>query len=73
VVKFRVLWVVGIQSFWPAPARQSRPLSEMLEGVTFAFVCVDRGSARAGIFDLLISRGIPFIDVGMGLVDYRIG
>jgi hypothetical protein len=38
-----------------------------LEGVTFAFVCVDKGSSRAGIFDLLISRGIPFIDVGMGL------
>lgn len=37
------------------------------EGVTFAFVCVDKGSARAGIFDLLISRAIPFIDVGMGL------
>jgi len=37
------------------------------EGVTFAFVCVDKGSARAGIFDLLISRGTPFIDVGMGL------
>lgn len=38
-----------------------------LEGVTFAFVCVDKGSARAGIFDLLIAKGIPFIDVGMGL------
>jgi hypothetical protein len=38
-----------------------------LEGVTFAFVCVDKGSSRAGIFDLLISRRIPFIDVGMGL------
>jgi len=35
--------------------------------VTFAFVCVDKGSARAGIFDLLISERIPFIDVGMGL------
>lgn len=41
--------------------------SEDLEGVTFAFVCVDKGSSRAGIFDLLISMGIPFIDVGMGL------
>lgn len=40
---------------------------EDLEGVTFAFVCVDKGSSRAGIFDLLISKGIPFIDVGMGL------
>jgi hypothetical protein len=38
-----------------------------LEGVTFAFVCVDKGSARAEIFDLLIRLGIPFIDVGMGL------
>jgi hypothetical protein len=38
-----------------------------LKGVTFAFVCVDIGSSRAGIFDLLITDGIPFIDVGMGL------
>lgn len=40
---------------------------EDLDGVTFAFVCVDKGVARAGIFDLLFSMGIPFIDVGMGL------
>ena len=38
-----------------------------LDGVTFAFVCVDKGPSRAGIFDLLLSKGIPFIDVGMGL------
>ncbi|MER9455616.1 ThiF family adenylyltransferase [Mesorhizobium sp. M0478] len=38
-----------------------------LEGVTFAFVCVDKGSARAAIFELLAGMGIPFIDVGMGL------
>jgi ThiF family len=38
-----------------------------LEGVTFAFVCVDKGSARAEIFDLLLSKSIPFIDVGIGL------
>ena len=41
--------------------------NESLAGVTFAFVCVDKGSSRAGIFDLLMARGIPFIDVGMGL------
>jgi hypothetical protein len=40
---------------------------EELEGVTFAFVCVDKGSSRAAIFELLLSRRIPFIDVGMGL------
>jgi hypothetical protein len=38
-----------------------------LEGVTFAFVSVDRGPSRAAIFDLLLSKKIPFIDVGMGL------
>ena len=41
--------------------------AEDLDGVTFAFVCVDKGSSRAGIFDLLIAKSIPFIDVGMGL------
>ncbi|QAY95266.1 hypothetical protein CWB41_05570 [Methylovirgula ligni] len=38
-----------------------------LVDVTFAFVCVDKGSARSEIFDLLIRLKIPFIDVGMGL------
>lgn len=38
-----------------------------MEGVTFAFVCVDKGSSRSEIFDLLIAKEIPFIDVGMGL------
>jgi hypothetical protein len=36
-------------------------------GVTFAFVCVDKGTSRKGIFDLLLAKAIPFIDVGMGL------
>lgn len=41
--------------------------AQELAGVTFAFVCVDKGTARAEIFDLLIRLKIPFIDVGMGL------
>jgi hypothetical protein len=41
--------------------------TEDLNGVTFAFVSVDKGSSRAGVFDALISERIPFIDVGMGL------
>jgi hypothetical protein len=39
----------------------------VLEGVTFAFVAVDKGSARKAILDLLIAMNIPFVDVGMGL------
>ncbi|MEP6789187.1 MAG: ThiF family adenylyltransferase [Acidobacteriota bacterium] len=38
-----------------------------LDGVTFAFVSVDKGSSRSDIFDLLIKKKIPFIDVGLGL------
>jgi molybdopterin/thiamine biosynthesis adenylyltransferase len=38
-----------------------------VRGVTFAFVCVDKGSSRAGIFELLLANQIPFIDVGMGI------
>ncbi len=41
--------------------------AEDLAGVTFAFVCVDNGAARAETFDLLTRLGIPFIDAGMGL------
>ncbi|MEO6228545.1 MAG: ThiF family adenylyltransferase [Ferruginibacter sp.] len=40
---------------------------EELEGVTFAFICVDKGTSRAGIIEALIKMKIPFIDVGMGL------
>jgi ThiF family len=38
-----------------------------LDGVTFAFVCVDKGTSRATVFNLILSKRIPFIDVGMGL------
>lgn len=38
-----------------------------LDGVTFAFVCIDDGDARREIFDLLSDLKIPFIDVGLGL------
>lgn len=41
--------------------------SDEITGVTFAFVCVDKGSSRAKIFKLLVDAGIPFIDVGMGV------
>lgn len=41
--------------------------TEDFRDVTFAFVCVDKGSARSEIFKLLNELNIPFIDVGMGL------
>ena len=41
--------------------------SHELDEVTFAFICVDKGSSRAAIFDVLLTLKIPFIDVGMGM------
>lgn len=55
----------GGLSFYKTKVGPSCP--DGLEGVTFAFVCVDDGPSRAGVFDLLLSAGVPFIDVGMGL------
>jgi tRNA A37 threonylcarbamoyladenosine dehydratase len=40
---------------------------EMLDGMTFCFVSIDRGSAKRAIVDSLEARSVPFIDVGMGL------
>ena len=48
------------------PKMLDRASAGDLDGVTFAFVCVDKGSARGEVFQMLIERGIPFIDVGMG-------
>jgi molybdopterin/thiamine biosynthesis adenylyltransferase len=41
--------------------------TEELKGVTFAFICVDKGASRADIIEVLIKMKVPFIDVGMGL------
>lgn len=41
--------------------------NEELKDISFAFVCVDKGSSRSEIIELLMEMKIPFIDVGMGL------
>ena len=38
-----------------------------LDECTFVFVAVDNGKARRVITDHLVKKGIPFIDVGMGV------
>jgi len=40
----------------------------LLEGITFAFLCLDTGKAKRAIVDWLLEKNIPFIDVGMGIV-----
>ncbi|MBU1822077.1 MAG: ThiF family adenylyltransferase [Bacteroidetes bacterium] len=38
-----------------------------LQGLSFVFLCVDRGNARQLIVEALEAYNIPFIDVGMGV------
>jgi len=40
---------------------------DQLNGVTFVFLCLDTGEHKRGIVAHLEERGVPFIDVGMGL------
>lgn len=43
----------------------------LLEGLTFAFISIDRGPARKLIVEYLQAREIPYIDVGIGLHTYN--
>jgi len=47
----------------------------LLEGTTFAFLCMDAGEPKRLIVEKLEALGVPFIDVGMGLelVDGSLG
>jgi hypothetical protein len=39
----------------------------LLEGSTFVFLCLDKGSVKGPIIRYLEEQGIPFLDVGMGI------
>lgn len=38
-----------------------------LSGMSFAFVCIDKSEHKEAIIGSLLSLGVPFVDVGMGL------
>lgn len=40
---------------------------ELLKGLSFVFICIDRNSTRGMIISNLIDFEIPFIDVGLGV------
>ena len=46
----------------------------LLDGFDFVFISIDSGSVKEGIFAFLKSKGIPFVDVGIGvqLVDDKL-
>jgi hypothetical protein len=52
--------------------RHNEPLTSanlhLLEGINFAFLCLDVGKPKRAIVDRLIAKGVPFIEVGMGII-----
>lgn len=40
---------------------------DLLQGLDFVFLCLDRGGAKAPIVQALEEAGLPFVDVGMGV------
>lgn len=40
----------------------------VLREMSFVFLCLDRGSAKKVIIESLVEWGIPFVDVGMGIL-----
>ena len=43
-------------------------LTVSLSQMNFVFLCLDRGSAKKAIIEALVEKGIPFVDVGMGIL-----
>ena len=41
--------------------------ADLLDGVTFAFICIDNGPSKKAVIAKLEKIGVSFIDVGMGL------
>ncbi|MDK3075492.1 ThiF family adenylyltransferase [Sedimentitalea sp. JM2-8] len=41
--------------------------AHLLDDMDFVFLCVDSGAAKRPVVERLEARGIPFIDVGMGI------
>jgi hypothetical protein len=56
-------------------ARLTADNLSLLDGTTFAFLCMDAGDAKRAIVGKLDALGVPFIDSGMGLdlVDGSLG
>ncbi len=48
-------------------ARVGQSNVAVLEGLSFVFLCLDKGGAKAVIVEALEQANVPFVDVGMGV------
>lgn len=53
----------------PHPYKITADNVHELQGMNFAFIAIDHGKSRKLIVDYLTALGIPFIDVGMGIIN----
>jgi molybdopterin/thiamine biosynthesis adenylyltransferase len=51
----------------PNPVYITEDNYELLLGLSFVFICVDKDSVRHAIIKLLLKLNIPFVDVGLGV------
>ena len=51
----------------PHPVALDANAAHLLDGITFAFLCMDASPGKAIAVAALEQRGVPFIDCGMGL------
>jgi len=71
---FRAIYAKMHRNVIAHPVRIDETNCSLIEALDFVFVCVDRGDVRRFLVEYLGTRGIPFIDVGMGveLVDDKL-
>lgn len=64
---FAALYSAMRRGIIPHPVEITSANLRLLDGMQFVFLAIDNGPAKAPIIDHLAQRGIPFVDVGMGL------
>lgn len=62
---FKVIYSKMHRGIKPHPIYLDESNMSMLEELNFIFLCIDKGFAKKVIIDYLISKKIPFIDVGL--------
>jgi ThiF family len=55
----------------PHPVRLDASNADVLNGMSFVFLCMEGGPSKRAIVERLEALGIPFIDVGIGLYTKR--
>lgn len=59
------------KGIYPHSFKMDKDRVHLLVNMDFVFVCIDKTVVKKEIFEFLVSQGIPFVDVGMGIT--RIG